>query len=153
MDFQEASRSNKWISPFGLTTLARPTHLPSLNFFNDIYLKTAALSMKLTFSIFLAVRLHRLKEIMRELHQSSRSFITSHVLKPFMLWSPSTNWRLPMIILVISLILFPLLLFLYVVRRVGKQEQHLDKLKRAMNERREKEAEQSRIAKERVLSS
>ena len=57
-----------------------------------------------------------------------------------------------MIILVLSLILFLVLLILYVMRRVAKQKQHLDKLKRAMNERREKEAEQSRIAKERTLT-
>ena len=58
-----------------------------------------------------------------------------------------------MIILVIlSLILFLVLSFFYVVRRVSEQEQHLNKLKQAMNERREKEAEQSRIAKEWILS-
>jgi hypothetical protein len=39
------------------------------------------------------------------------------------------------------------------MRRVSKQKQHLNKLKQAMNERREKEAEQSRLAKERTLSS
>jgi hypothetical protein len=55
-----------------------------------------------------------------------------------------------MIMLVISLILF--LSVLYVMRRVGKQEQHLDNLRKEMNERREKEAEQSRIAKEWTLS-
>ena len=57
-----------------------------------------------------------------------------------------------MIILVLSLILFLVLLVLYVMRRVSKQEQHLNKLKQAMNDRREKEAEQSRIAKEWTLS-
>ncbi len=57
-----------------------------------------------------------------------------------------------MIILVVSLIVLPFLLFLYVVRRVAEQKQHLDKLTRAMNERREKEEEQSRIAKERALN-
>lgn len=54
--------------------------------------------------------------------------------------------------LILSLILFLVLLVLYVMRRVSKQEQHLNKLKQAMNEWREKEAEQSRIAKERILS-
>lgn len=57
-----------------------------------------------------------------------------------------------MIILVLSLILFLVLLVFYVMRRVVKQKQHLDKLKQAMNKRREKEAEQSRIAKERALA-
>jgi len=58
-----------------------------------------------------------------------------------------------MILLVILfLILFLVLSVFYVVRRVSKQEQHLNKLKQVMNERREKEAEQSRIAKERTLS-
>ena len=57
-----------------------------------------------------------------------------------------------MIILVISLILFLVLSVLYVVRRIATQKQHLDNLRKAMNERREKEAEQSRIAKEWTLS-
>jgi len=57
-----------------------------------------------------------------------------------------------MIILAISLILFLVLSVTYVMRRVGKQEQHLDNLRKTMNERREKEAEQSRIAKERTLT-
>jgi predicted Holliday junction resolvase-like endonuclease len=58
-----------------------------------------------------------------------------------------------MIILVLSLILFLVLLVLYVMRSAAKQKQHLDKLKQAMNERRKKEEDQSRIAKERTLSS
>ena len=58
-----------------------------------------------------------------------------------------------MIILVLPLILFLVLLVLYVMRGVAKQKHYLDKLKQAMNERREKEEEQSRIVKERTLSS
>ena len=58
-----------------------------------------------------------------------------------------------MIILVLSLILFLVLFVLYVMRRVSKQKQHLNKLKKAMMERKQKEAEQSRLAKERTLSS
>ncbi len=57
-----------------------------------------------------------------------------------------------MMILVLFLILFLVLLVFYVMRRGVKQKQHLDKLKQTMNERREKEAEQSRIAKEWTLS-
>jgi predicted Holliday junction resolvase-like endonuclease len=57
-----------------------------------------------------------------------------------------------MIILVLSFILFLVLLVLYVMRGVSKQKRHLDKLKQAMMERKQKEAEQSRIAKERTLS-
>lgn len=49
----------------------------------------------------------------------------------------------------------PLLLALvviYVLRRVAKQKQHLERLQQAMIERKEKEAEQSRLEKERSLS-
>lgn len=58
-----------------------------------------------------------------------------------------------MVSLVIFLILSLVLLVLYVMRGVAKQKQHIDKLKQAMMERKQKEAEQSRIAKERTLSS
>ena len=57
-----------------------------------------------------------------------------------------------MMLIILALILFLVLSFFYVVRRVSKQKQHLNKLKQAMNERREKEAEQSKIAKEWTLS-
>lgn len=57
-----------------------------------------------------------------------------------------------MMLIILALILFLVLSVLYIVRRIATQEQHLDKLKQAMNQRREKEAEQSRIAKERTLS-
>ena len=57
-----------------------------------------------------------------------------------------------MIILVLSLILFLVLFVLYVMRRVIKQEQHLNKLKQVMMERKQKEEEQSKIAKERTVS-
>lgn len=57
-----------------------------------------------------------------------------------------------MIIPVLSLILFLVLFVLYVMRRVIKQEQHLNKLKQVMMERKQKEEEQSKIAKERTVS-
>ena len=49
-----------------------------------------------------------------------------------------------MIILVLSLILFLVLSVLYVIRRVAKQKQHLDNLRKAMNEREEKKKRNSR---------
>ena len=57
-----------------------------------------------------------------------------------------------MILLALSLILFLVLFVLYVMRRVIKQEQHLNKLKQVMMERKQKEEEQSKIAKERTVS-
>ena len=57
-----------------------------------------------------------------------------------------------MIIIVLSLTLCLVLLVLYVMRRVVKQEEHLNNLKRVMMERKQKEAEQSKIAKEWTLS-
>ena len=60
--------------------------------------------------------------------------------------------KVSMIILVLSLPLSLVLLVLYVMRRVVKQEEHLNNLKRVMMERKQKEAEQSRIAKEWTLS-
>ena len=57
-----------------------------------------------------------------------------------------------MIIIVLSMTLSLVLLVLYVMRRVVKQEEHLNNLKRVMMERKQKEAEQSKIAKEWTLS-
>ena len=60
--------------------------------------------------------------------------------------------KVSMIIIVLSMTLSLVLLVLYVMRRVVKQEEHLNNLKRVMMERKQKEAEQSKIAKEWTLS-
>jgi len=49
-----------------------------------------------------------------------------------------------MIIIVLSMTLSLVLLVLYVMQRVVKQEEHLNNLKRVMMERKQKEAEQSK---------
>jgi len=52
--------------------------------------------------------------------------------------------KVSMIIIVLSMTLSLVLLVLYVMQRVVKQEEHLNNLKRVMMERKQKEAEQSK---------